>query len=209
VQLSVYDLAYTYFKTYAPGHLLPLADNKRKVLTRINQLLHEGWTDTDLLNKWASGEEPNYGNLLKPDEFYWHNQLRLMPGATKVTLDIDSGEITRKQEPWFLEMKASFTLDEVVAYYLSQFGLCTPQINLNKYRGTFRYLLTRYDVDLLLFMIDSCVNQRRDSDDGPPLEPITLNEYERSAQSSMNRKITESRQVGGDWVVPRRRVSLD
>lgn len=207
--MSAYDLAHLYFTEYRKSDFPATEENKRKVLRRINELLDSGWTDVDIIHHWKTGEgEPAGGNLLRSDEFYWHNQLRIMPGPARVEFDLDSGAMKRIQEPWFLEMRASYTVDDLLDYYLKQFGLTRSQVNVNKYLGTFRYLLGRYHVDLLLFMIDACANHRKDADEGPPLDPIVVGEYEPFGRQAMERKITENRLAGGDRVEPRRRVPV-
>lgn len=206
--MSAYDLAYLYFTEYREPDFPPTEENKRKVLRRVNELLDNGWTEYDMIHYWRDQSEPVGGNLLRSDEFYWHNQLRVMPGPAKVEFDLDKGTITRKQEPWFLEMRASYTVEDLLDYYLKQFDLTSSDINVNKYLGTFRYLLSRYDIDLLLFMIDACANDRKEADEGPPLDPIIVGEYEYLGQQAMNRKITENRQAGGDRIEPRRRVPV-
>lgn len=207
---SVYDLVYLYFTKYRPASLKPTDENKRKVLGRIKQLLDSGWTEQDIIRRWTDrSAAPAGGNLLKSDRFYWHNALRIMPGPTKVYFDLNTGEITREREEWFLEMRASFTLDDLLDYYLAQFQLSRGQINENRYRGTFRYLLSLYDIDLLLFMVDCCAHDRLDRDEGPPTDPIVISDYEWQGREAMNRKITECRQAGGDKIVVRKRVPLD
>lgn len=207
--MSAYDLAHTYFTTYRKPNLVASDENKKRVLTRIEELLDSGWTEYDIINRWLDKDaSPSGGNLLRSSEFYWHNQLRLMPGPARMELDIDTGTISHVREPWFLEMRASYTVDDMLDHYLRLFGLARGQVNVNKHLGTFRHLLTRHDVDLLLFMIDACVNGRKDGDEGPPLDPIVVGEYLREAESALNRKITENRNVGSDKIVPKQRAHV-
>jgi hypothetical protein len=220
-QWSVYDLAFHFVQDFY-GKECP-KDVKSEVLDYMHDLLWDGFTTKEIVSRWKQFKMGNPGkvpdldqlykeaptelNLLKPGKFYYHNKLILLPPPPKREFDINTGEIKKIEEPYFLEMRASMTIGEVTQYYIEQFGLRrVNEVERNHIEGTIKVLLRHYDVELILFMIDCAANERYSEDDGPPTDPITLKSYSVKAEEARQAKITEIRENGEERIVTRKRV---
>lgn len=215
-KLSLYDLAYGYLKSYCGDE-----PSKTEVLRSIKKWLGQGWTAEEIVDamKKFKGKpythlvyhfvkhKPKQKNLLKADTFYWHPQLRITPGAPKRYLDYNTGEIIKIEEDYFLEMNASYTLDDMLQYFIKQHG-AIPGNKYNRYLGGLQYLLQNRSIDTVLFMIDASANYVKAEDYAPLSSPLDMEKYEQEARHAMGEKITEEKQAGDDRVVPRRRVPL-
>ncbi len=218
---SIYDLAVDYIELY----IMPKEINNRiknQILRDLKETLARGYTDTeilDILNDYVEDNpshiplipnlfngKPKQRNLLSPDKFYYHPQLRVMPGVPKKHWDQDTGEITTIEEYYFLELRASYTLLDLYKYYLRQMGLTDSEYARARMLGGLKWLLKQHSVDLVLFMIDIGGNLKDEETDKGYFEPVELNNYDREALENMGAKITEERGAGNDHVVPRKRV---
>lgn len=217
---SVYDLAYWYLQTFFPNEELTKRE-KKQVIDEMRAILDEGWTSKEIrevLEKEGvktlfpsalfRDRKPSVWNLLDSNAFYLHPQLRIMPGPPKRIIDYNKGTIKKITEPYFLEMRASYTLNDLVRYYEDQHNLKLTDDEREQCRGAFRYLLKNFSVDEILFMIDVAANHIRDHD-LPPLEnPLELKKFAKEAREEINAKRTEERLAGNDRIVPRKRVPL-
>jgi hypothetical protein len=220
-KLSLYDITYGYLKKYYRGDV---NDNTvMDTMEGFKKALEKGWTEKEIIqaiktfNKGGSSHDslmryfskmnPKDRNLLKADTFYWHSQLRITPGAPKRVVDYDSGEIKKVDEPHFLEMRASYTMDDLLAYYELQHGEVEDH-QRNKYRGALKYVLNNYSIDTVLFMIDASANFIKAEDYEPLGSPLGIQDYARQAQHLIGEKITEERTAGDDKIVPRKRLPL-
>lgn len=219
---SFYDLAFAFIERFYDEE--PADAEKKRVIGEIRQLLLNGWTSEDIVNEFRMfmGSFPDVRpnipelfeylrrkntNLLHPDRFYYHNQLRLMPGPPKRILDINTGTILKDETPYYLEMRASYTVDDLTDYYVRQSGLAIAPNERKRMIGSFNYLLKTFDVEMVLFMIDAGVNAAYSEDLGKDqLSPLKLADYAAVAEVQLGEKRTENITAGDDRVVPRRRV---
>ena len=214
MKVSALDLAYEYTKKYIPE---PTNAQKRDVLDEIEYLLDKGWTAEEITKhcdgskgspiEELKGKQREKENLLKAGTFYYHNELRIFPGAPKRIIDYNTGVITKVDEPHFLEMRASYSYDDLIDYYFKQHG----EIHPNKHKraaGAFAYLLKNYSLETVLFMIDQAANFIKEEDAEPLDSPLGIEAYHRAAIEVIGEKMTEERLAGDDKVVPRRRVPL-
>lgn len=220
-KLSLYDLTYGYLKKYYNGAI----DDKLKseTMKAIKDALKQKWTVSDIThaivaNHNSKGSHKDFlytlkngthshKNILNPDNFYWHPQLRITPPAPKKVIDYDRGEIKSVDEEHFMEMVASYTEEQLMKYYIKQHG-AVPGSKYNKYLGGLSYLLKNHNIDTVLFMIDASANFIKEGDLSPLSSPLDMDRYEQEAKFALGEKITEERQAGDDRVVPRRRLPL-
>lgn len=219
---SYFDLAFAYIERFYDEE--PSDEEKRRILGEIRWVLASGWTAEDIINEFKlfMGSFPDVrpeipelfehlrrrnNNLIHPDGFYFHNQLRIMPGPPKRSLDINSGLITKTESEHFLEMRASYTVDDLTDYYIRQSRLPVAPNDRKRMVGAFNYLLKTYNVEMVLFMIDAGVNAVYSEDLGKDsLSPLKLADYIGQAEMQFGEKRTENITAGDDRVVPRRRV---
>jgi hypothetical protein len=137
----------------------------------IEKLISDGWLLIDIqaeIEKFAKSypdvvtkiylideifvnkKPPN--NLIEPDVFYYHNILREVPPPPKIT--IKDGKVIREEQPFYLEMKKRFTMEELLQYWYEKNGITPTAHMLKQDEGKFKYLLGIYNLDEILFAID-------------------------------------------------------
>lgn len=212
--LSKFDLAFEYInKNYKE------ISNKEKIniIKVITEVLKNGATSTDIIKKIRMCNDNNRdyygffksikssGNLLNPDKFYHHNELRIVPGPPKRVWDINTGEIVNIDQEHYLEMKASYTIDDVVKYIEKRDFLSKTIQDINRARGSISFLLKKYDIDFLLFLFDT-VNDIYSSKQKFARSLIEVSEYEDEAKQNYEQRITESKINNIDKVIPKKRM---
>lgn len=90
-------------------------------------------------------------SLLKRDKFYYHKELQIT--SPPPTWD--------KSFPFFLEMKMSYSEEDILNYYVKVFNLREEWTSKDKEIGSIKYLLNKYKmfsfiepVDFMLHLID-------------------------------------------------------
>lgn len=217
--ISLYDIAFDYIEKFYK--IEPVAKVKGEVINQIKIALDNGWTSSEIintLNKYnPESGVPNLSNtfahydgldrnLLKSSEFYYHNLLRVCPPPPTQVWDINTGDIKTISEPFYLEMRASITSSEITDYYIEQMKLNPIQINRNRFIGSMKYMVDKYGVDLVLFMIDTTANYISSADLQTPNSPVGITEYMGQAKELLNLKLSETRAAGDDRIVYRKRV---
>lgn len=221
---SIYDLVYDYIDRFFSGKKLD-KDKKKTIHAEFRKLIKAGWTSPELyagINDWHrkhpdkptifvsnlfAAKRPKSRNLLEYGRFYYHNALRNTSPPPLRAIDYDSGEITTISEPYFLEMKASFDVEEVADYYCKQFEIKANKHEKSRIVGTFGYLLKNSDVERIMFMIDVAANECR-AEDLPPLKtPLDITDYAKEALSIFHEKKTEAVLSGGNKIVRKQRMS--
>lgn len=218
---SIYDIVYDYIDTFYPRTKLD-KEQKKTIHRGVKRLLDNGWCSSELckgirvakkkkaeqtlqIATFFRGKKKAQENLLRQGTFYYHNELRLTCRPPQRSIDYDSGEITILNEPYFLEMKASYTVEELVQYYARQTGLQLKDYEVSRYKGSFNWLIKQYNVEMVLFMIDATVNYSRSEDQPMPYSPLDIQRYQADAVSARNEKVTETIQSGGKQIVRKKR----
>jgi hypothetical protein len=216
---SIYDIVYDYIDTVYPNEKVD-KEQKKTIHREVKKLLSNGWCSSELLKGFKGakkkdatlsvsqlfrGKKRSLQNLLKPGTFYYHNELRLTSAPPKREIDYDSGEITTINEPYFLEMKASYTVENLIRYYARQTGLKLLEHELSRYKGSFNWLLKTYGVELILFMIDATINLCVSEDMPMPYSPLDIQRNQNLAVETRNQKITENTYSGGNTIVRKKR----
>ncbi|MNP02927.1 hypothetical protein D3C76_947930 [compost metagenome] len=226
---SIYDLVYDYIDRFYPGEKVD-NDSKRAIHREIKRLLKRGWCSVDILRRFQqidrdkrmsaqvktrigtnvrklfNQQTPTVVNLLDPGEFYYHNVLRITSKPPKRHLDIDSGEIVTINDVYFLEMRDSFTAEDLVEYYCKQFNIKIHRQEQARFAGAFQWLLKMDDIEIILFMIDYAANLCNSEDYPPPRTPMDVRKYRREAMEVRNLKATEAVLSGGNQIVRKKRT---
>lgn len=216
--VSIYDIVFDYIELFFSNKKLT-KEQKKTIHQQIKTLLSDGWCYSDIYRIFHTtkhkptlyvthlfkGKKPKEKNLLKPGKFYYHNDLRLTSKPPKRVIDYDTGEIKIINEPYFLEMKASYSINDLIHYYIRQTGQGNEQ-DIPRYLGSFQWLLKHYTVEEILFMIDIMVNMQK-SEDLPPIQsPLDIQKYYREAKEIRQEKKTETVLSGGNKIVRKRRT---
>lgn len=219
---SIYDIVYDYIDIFYTDES-PTREDKKTIHSEVKKLLELGWCEEELVKGFKEGKKkrpdiysakvsqlftpkkPKRINLIRPNVFYYHNDLRLTCAPPKREIDYDSGDITVINEPYFLEMKASYSIEDLIHYYRRQVGTSKSDDN-NRFKGSLLYLLKSYTVEELLFMIDIMVNTCKADDLPLPSSPLDSQKYYKEAKEVINLKKTETIQAGGKAIVRKKRI---
>lgn len=168
-KLSIYDLIDYVFKLlpqqyktvevdkYLFDSFLVLQKNgwtSKEILWVINNhggVLVKGVLDFNLLFGYVQHGE---NNLLQ-NKMYVHKELKILPPMSSLSYDIESGEIIKTEQEIFLEMRYDYTIDDLFNYCVSKKNFSN---NIKKQKsktyGGLRWLLNKFDVQEILYMID-------------------------------------------------------
>lgn len=217
--VSIYDIVHKYIETFYKNERLD-KEQKKTIHAEVKRLLSYGWCSSELYDVFKRAnrkdatlkvstlfrsKRPKSKNLLEPGKFYYHNDLRITSKPPKREIDYDSGEIRVINEPYFLEMKASYTVDDLISYYIRQVGRGSKQ-DFPRFRGSFEWLLRSFTLEEILFMIDTTVNMCQSEDMPLPMSPLDIQKYYREAKIIRTEKKTETVLAGGKKIVRKRRT---
>lgn len=216
-----YDLALYFF-----NHVLYRSVSESQIISAnnyIGELINKGWTIHQIKNELDNfaKEYPNMisnvytmqqimsnkqppNNLIDPDTFYYHNALRVVSPPPKLYFDKEKGQMIRKDSEYYLEMKNSFTMNDLLDYWYKSNEMQPNENNLRQDKGRFEYLLGFYDLDEILFMIDIAQDQRKEMKQRLLRNVFDLEKYAEDAKDSIKAKRSVSRMQGVDKIIRRR-----
>ena len=222
--VSVYDIAFSFVENMVSKKLY-IDDTQElfsKTVSVFNDMLDNNWTSEQLLREISQLNKPitlktNFytlfgrankteENMIKSNEFYYHNLLRCLPDPPKTEWDINTGEIITINEPHFLEMRASITLGQIVEYYCKAFDITLDPASINRYKGSIKYMIEKLGIDIVLFMIDAASDIVKSEDLQRPSSPVGIGEYEPQARESYFAKVSENKVSGDDLIVFKPRI---
>lgn len=220
-KISVYDLAFEYIRRAVPLEQITKDVNiqvKASVETALGYgvsgaaLMHgilqmNPIVPIPMLSNLVIGRSmpPNQRNLLKDTSLRLHPELRITPPPPVTHFDINTGEIVRYQEDFYLEPVASFSADDLYRYYISKDKLLVPGWTEKRIMGGLTHLLTRHSVEDILFMIDAAELEVTTNNKKPSPVSASIEEYyQRAIELKDNRK---SQSVeAGETIVTRSRM---
>lgn len=231
MNLSIYDLSYEYIKRNWPTGFEASNKDKVDVKKALEAVLADSFTADEMMDiidntyptKMAINPKDVFNsvvgafpdkpkqdlNLIKPNKFYWHPQLRILPAAPMRVLDYDTGIITKVDQPYFMEMRASYTVKDLAEYYMRQTVKVTVGFApMNQVIGSMNHLLSNHSIDTVLFMIDAAANYIREGDRRPLKSPLDIQEFLVEARGMLSEKMTAEIESGDDKIVPKQRVPL-
>ena len=215
-------LAY-YFVTQITQKTGNIQARLERALDAIDKLLEKGWTLEEIKNELdlfaqmyplavkniyhmeeIMGNKQPPGNLLEPDAFYYHNALRETSAPTKLVYNKEKQCYERIDQPFFLEMKKCFTMNDLLRYWYKSNGMNPTEHHIKQDTGRFEYLLGMYDIDEILFAIDIAQATRKDNQQKPLRNVFELEKYIEEAKEAIQLKKSASRLEGIDRVFKRR-----
>ena len=203
-----------------------LADDIKKDIHRgITNLLSKGWTSGEIqfnmeffkdrypeielsLSQYFSGRTPKRFNILKNPGYYYHNELRIMSPPPVVTVDYNTGSITRKLTDYYIEMRCSYTVEELYNYFLQHDKLYNKRyIDQSKCIGGLKWMLNnKFNIELILYMIDIANDMAIANDTHPLVSILDLQHFAKGAEDALNQRVTQVKSTGDDKIVPRKRM---
>lgn len=140
-------------------------------------------------------------NLIKFG-IYYHKELRIQPEPSTTSFDYDTGVMVSSGQEFFVEMAASYTMNDLVDYMLSFGYVNTIEYTNNRIVGLLKYYIGKYGLDTVLFMMEAVANNIED------YEQFNFNKFESyysMATTYMNNIRNNCHSTGGDILSPRKR----
>jgi len=153
-------------------------------------------------NKKVLTRKPD--ELLESGKFYYHPALQLVPAPPRL-IQLDSGEFVYKdEEEFFLEIKESFTLTELVDYYYNKFNIKANVAIINRDKAIMSRLVESYGLDIVLFGIDETYYQMLDRGMRVPNTPYIMQNYLEEINALYDSKKDEAHRKGLNHVITRK-----
>jgi len=205
----------------------PTQEQKNNIINTISNLLQNGYSDRDIklvidkhIRKFGVEKDitqvfddrhkkpTDDVNLIDPNKFYYHSSLRIAPGPPTTKYNPETREITRRYEDYFLEMKASYTIKDLVKYYCETMKIKMNKHTISRYHSVFENLLSSYSLDRILFTIDAAAEIRQSNHLNPLVNPFGLTDYMHTGEENYSLKVNLSKQEGVDEIVYRKRPPI-
>lgn len=215
---SAYELAFIFInKNYTENDDIPKAD----ILNSILEMLSKGCTYQEIINKihtchckdgnyksFFNTIRPTTVNLINQNRFYYHNELRVYPPAPTRKIDYNTGQIVSSKFEYFLEMKASYTINDLMEYIKTKSTTKNLFNNPKRLLGGLNSMLSKYDIELLLFLIDTSdiiyFNKNKFFKN-----IFEMDDFIEEAKVNYNMKVTEAVYNDSDKIVPRKRILFE
>lgn len=196
-----------YFVHYITQSRIGVESRIQSAMASIPKLLDKGWSLVEIkqeLDQFSHDypqivqniyhigeimdkkEPPN--NLLESDVFYYHGELRNMSQPPKITKDPHTGKFIRQSEPFYLEMKARYTMQELLNYWYTQQGIKPTEHMIRQDEGKFKYILGNYTLDEVLFTIDASNVLRKERQLKPLRNAFELDKYIEDGREFIRKK---------------------
>jgi len=193
------DFVEMYYNQTYGNYPFATKDNKIKSQNLIDYLLDANIKDNEIIDFVTTTTKQDFLNhnmlpdslwnesLLIRDTFYYHNSLQIRSEAPKWN-PLTSKETLSK---FYIEMKIKFNLDDLINYFYSSLRIDKILIDMNKDKGSFKYLLNKYKkftfcepIDFILELIDYANNNH----DERVKTPLDLANNEEVVYTSFKRK---------------------
>lgn len=225
---SIYDLSIDYIKNFYTHE--PSVNEKKKIIKEFIKYLSIGWNQVEIFKHLESikknkslindcflekalkfyTKDIKLRNLIDPTEIHYHNQLRIFPGRKVVKIDYDKGIFKSSNEKNFLEMRASYTVENLYEYFVSKEDMYIERLKDKKqFIGAFNWLLSKFEVDEILFMIDKAESKViNDSKSLKLKSPLDLKSYIEDGQKALTSKKNALIYNDADNIIPRDRTNI-
>lgn len=145
----------------------------------------------------------NPDNLMEHGKFYYHPALQIAPPPPTVEILPDGTFRSSYEESteFYLEMRESFTLDDLVDYFYKKSR--GDSRFREKHKGAFRHMLKHWTLDEVLYGIDEAVMVSLDLNKDPITSPFDIDEYYEEACAMLEERKNTLYTGGLDHVIPR------
>lgn len=214
---SVFDLSAVYIMLHLRRR--PTAEEQKFIVHKFCDILNSGYTFQAITNAMinAFNQKRPLGNptellfLLKnaPKEnmlkqgMYYHKELRIQPEPSVTDIDYNTGTMISSGQEFFVEIAASYTMDDLIKYLLSFGYVNQTEYPVNRLKGLIKFYLNKYDLDTVLFMMEAVADNIEDKQ---TFNFERFDSYYSIGNGYMQNIRNNCRSTGGDVVVPRKRM---
>lgn len=212
---SVYDLVATYI--FLLERVKPTIKHQNELMQQFMTILDKGYTyqeiHADIMRSFHSHvvfpfskytSKRTDGNLLKQNTRYYHKELNLMSQLRPVMHNVDTGEITSGDNEYWIEPRASYTLEDLAAYFYSKDMVDKQEYFPKRIKGILNNYVSRYGIDVTLFMIEHAA--RVVSNKESTFSMSTFDTYRSIAMQYLEEIKNSCVYSGGNEYVPRKRM---
>lgn len=191
-------------------------EDKNVILKQMAAILNNGYTYqivlNDILIAFKNRSNLNFNkysnpcdlNLIKQGVMYYHKELKIMSPLPVVVHDIDAGTLTSEPTEFYVEPVASYTIDDLLKYFYSKNMADTTEYNSKRMQGMFKYMIQKYGIDKLLFMIEHAA--RMFDAEKQQFSLTTFDSFSSTASRYLEEIKNNCKYSGSDKYVPRKRV---
>lgn len=212
---SVYDLAAFYTMLFVGRRI---NKNELKNITdKFSYILDKGYTlkeCTSIMLKNMNNKNnfhisdilkctSKHENIIKQNQMYYHKELRIQPKPSVTDIDYNTGTMVSTKQEYFVEIAASYTIEELMKYLLSFGYVNTYQWQYSRLKGLIEHYIKKYEIDTVLFMFEA-IADNIDKDERE-FDFNKFDNYYQTAKGYMNNIINNCSANGGDKIEPKRR----
>lgn len=175
---------------------------------QMNPDAHEAYNVDDILKyldihakKVEVKRDPN--NILEHGKFYYHPALQVAP-PPPVVIQLDDGtfQSSYDNQEFFLEVKESFTFEDLVAYFYKVMEHDSTGFK-ERDIGAFKHIMKSYDIDTVLYTIDASRFLAEDYMKPLPKNPFEIRDYVEDGMQVLEERKNTCYMEGLDRVIPR------
>lgn len=210
---SVYDLATLYSLLYVGRPINK--DELDNIVNKFSYTLDKGYTFKECvnillnnMNNKANFKIANivsytstHSNIVKQNQMYYHKELRVQPKPSTTNIDYNTGTMVSTEQEYFVEIVASYTIEDLMKYLLSFGYTNTYQWQYSRLKGLVEHYIKKYGIDTVLFMFEAIADNIEDRE----FDFNKFDNYYQIAKSYMNNIINNCIANGGDKIAVRKR----
>lgn len=210
---SVYDLAAFYIMLYVGRQVNK--DELENIVNKISYILDKGYTFKECVNILINNMNnkknfkimnilncsSSYKNIIKQNEMYYHKELRIQPEPSVTDIDYNTGTMISTKQEYFVEIAASYTMEDLMKYLLSFGYVNTYQWQHSRLKGLIEHYIKKYGIDTVLFMFEAIADNIEERE----FDFNKFDNYYQIAKNYMNNIINNCSANGGNKLEPRKR----
>lgn len=153
---------------------------------------------------FISSRTSEHENILKTGVYY-HKRLRVTPKPHTVNIDYNEGTMVSQGQEYFVEMVASFSMNDLKQYLLSNARINTTVYYEKRINGLLADLVKRHGLEQTLFMIDMAIEDTYNNEFTNDLQLDKVLNYYDKAKIRYDTAINNCKSNGGNIICPRKR----
>lgn len=112
-------------------------------------------------------------NVTCQDVIYYHKNLLVRNEVGVVIHDVDNGTLTNEKTEFFLEPRASYTIDELIKYIYDKVKVNQEQYSYRRAVGLLNSMVKSHSIDTVLFMTEAAIRDHEYNDTEVQLTQFT------------------------------------